>query len=220
MLEVGCGTGQDALALAGRVAPEGEIICLDLSRAMIDEARRRNQGTRLPVTFVQGDAHQLPFEDNAFDRCRADRTFQHLPNPERALAEMIRVMKPGGLLLIVEPDHETLVVDTPYKDVTRRFLAFRADGLCQGDIAHRLFALYRERGLTEVGVEPMTEVATDYAAINGVMGFDRGMRTTAEHGVVTRAEAERWIAYVEEAARAGHFFYAMTFFITTGRKPA
>lgn len=219
VLDVGCGTGQDAQALAERVAPDGEVVGLDFSQAMIDEARRRSQGAPLPVTFVQGDAHQLAFEDSTFDRCRGDRTFQHLPDPERALAELIRVTKPGGLVLIVEPDHETLVVDTPYKEVTRRFLAFRADGLRQGDVAHRLFALYQELGLTEVGVEPMTEIATDYAAINGVMGFDRGMRTAAEHGVVTRDEAERWIAYVEEAARTGRFFYAMTFFITVGRKP-
>jgi ubiquinone/menaquinone biosynthesis C-methylase UbiE len=219
VLDVGCGTGQDALALAERVVPGGEVIGLDYSRAMIEEARRRGREARVPATFVRGDAHRLGFADDTFDRCRADRTFQHLADPEQALTEMIRVTKPGGRLLIVEPDHETLVIDTPYKEVTRRFLAFRADGLRQGDIAHRLFALFRAHGLVEIGVEPLTEIATDYAAINGVMGFDRGIRTAAECGVVSRDEAERWIAYVEEAASTGRFLYAMTFFITTGRRP-
>lgn len=220
VLDVGCGTGQDALALAERVTPGGEVVGLDVSQAMVDEAQRRSLGTSLPVTFAQGDVHQLAFADHAFDRCRADRTFQHLSDPRRALAEMVRVTKPGGLVLIVDPDHETLVIDTPYTEVTRRFLALRSDGLPQGDVAHRLFALAQELGLTAVAVEPATEIATDYAAINSVMGFDRGIRTAAEYGVVTRDEAEHWIAYVEEAARAGRFFYAMTFFITTGRKPA
>jgi ubiquinone/menaquinone biosynthesis C-methylase UbiE len=120
MLEAGCGAGQDARDLAAIVGPGGHVTGLDYSQTMVEEARRRYGAHGLPLDFVQGDLHALVFADASFDRCRADRTFMHLADPRRALGELARVLKPGGRLLIVEPDHETRVIDTPYKDVTRR----------------------------------------------------------------------------------------------------
>ena len=220
MLEVGAGVGLDALEMARRIAPEGAVVGLDFSETMVREAQRRCVGVGLPVSFTQGDAHALPFDTGAFDRCYADRTFQHLHDPRQALAEMIRVTRPGGMLLIVEPDHEMHIIDTPFKDVTRRFLSFRSDTFAQGDVAHQLYGMMRELGLEDVAVEAMTDVETNYEALNPVMHLDGGMRVAAEQGIVTSEETERWIAYVEDAARAGRFFSATTYFITMGRKPA
>ncbi len=220
VLDVGCGTGDDALEMAELVGADGKVVGIDYSRTMVEEARKRGRVSSLPVEFLQGDAHRLPLPDGGFDRCRADKTFQHLPDPERALSEMIRVTRRGGRLLVVEPDHETLVIDTPYEDVTRRFLAFRSDTLAQGDIAHRLYGMFKEFGLADVAVEAATQVSTEYEATNRVMRFDGGVRVAQEHGAVTGEEADGWVAYIEEAAREGRFFCALTYFITIGRKPA
>jgi ubiquinone/menaquinone biosynthesis C-methylase UbiE len=220
VLDVGCGTGQDAMALAALVAPGGGVVGDDVSQTMVDEARQRAEGTELSVSFVREDVHRLSFSDGAFDRGYADRTFQHLADPRQALAEMIRVVTPGGRLLIVDLDHETRVIDTPYKDVTRRFLAWRSDTPRQGGVAHQLYGMFQALGLTDVAVEPLVEVSTDYAAINSVMHFDGGIRLAAEHGVVSHEEAEAWVAYVERAGREGRFFASVTYFLTTGRKPA
>lgn len=219
VLDAGCGTGQDALEMAWLVGATGHVVGIDFSQTMIDEANKRSQGMSLPASFRQGDVHRLESKDNTFDRCRADKTFQHLPEPRQALAELIRVTKPNGKLLIVEPDHETVVIDTPYKDVTRRFLSFRSDSLQQGGISHQLYGLFKEYGLKDVAVEPLCNVSLDYETINRVMHFDGGIRIAAEYGAVTPEEADRWIASVEEAARSGRFFHAITYFITTGYKP-
>lgn len=220
VLDIGSGTGMDALALARIVGGKGHVVGVDLSLTMMVEAARRSRETHLPVEFVRTNAMRLALADGTFDRCHADRTFQHLSNPRQALAEMIRVMKPNGRLAIVDPDHETRVIDTPYPEVTRRFLAFRNATLQQAGIAHRLYALFKEFGLEDVSVEPVTQVSTDYEAINQVARIDGGMRVAQEHGVISQDEADRWIAFVEEAARTGRFFHAMTYFITSGRKPA
>ena len=90
LLDVGCGTGDDTRALPVR------SVGLDASAAMIGEAARRGGA------FVRGDAHALPFADATFDGCRADRTLQHLADPERALAEMVRVTRPGGRVVVVD----------------------------------------------------------------------------------------------------------------------
>ena len=167
---------------------------------------------------MQGDLQHLPFENATFDRCYADRIFIHLPDPQLALSELVRVTRPGGQILIAEGDHETQVLDTPYPEVTRRFFRFRNDGMRQPDIAHRLYALFQDAGLLDVQVEPLARLTTDYETIRPVAHYIEGMRLAQSCGVVTAEEAEQWILYLEEAMRTGRFFHATIWFITIGRK--
>ncbi len=219
VLDVGSGTGEDACEIARLVAPTGGVIGLDYSQTMVDEAQQRCQDLHLPAKFVQGDARRLSFADNTFDRCYASKTFQHLPDPQQALAEMIRVTRPGGLMLIVDPDHGTHLLDTPYPAVTERFFHFRASGIRQPGIAHQMYALCKDQGLIDIQVEPLTWISTDYEQVHPLLRFVEGMRLAQEHGIVTREEAESWIAHVEESASNGRFFHAITYFITLARKP-
>jgi ubiquinone/menaquinone biosynthesis C-methylase UbiE len=219
VLDAGTGTGEDAQEMAKLVAPGGQVVGLDLSQTMINEARLRVQDPSLPLRFVQGDIQHLPFENATFDCCYADRIFIHIPDPQLALSELVRVTRPGGKLLIVKGDHETQVLDTPYPDVTRRFFRFRNDGMRQPDIAHRLYALFRDAGLWNVQIEPLVRVTTDYETIRPVAHYIEGMRIAQSCGVVTAEEAEQWILYLEEAMQTGRFFHAITWFITSGHKP-
>ena len=100
VLDVGCGTGDDAREIAGLVGPNGKVVGLDSSAAMVEESRKRTSSSSLPVEFVQGDVYKLQFPDRSFDRTRADRVFVHLQDPERALDEMVRVLKPGGRVVV------------------------------------------------------------------------------------------------------------------------
>jgi SAM-dependent methyltransferase len=220
VLDAGTGTGEDAQEMAKLVAPGGQVVGLDFSQIMIDEAERRVQDASLPLRFVQGDIEHLPFEDAIFDRSSADRIFIHLPDPQLALAELVRVTKSGGLILIVDGDHETQVLDSPYSEVTRRFFRFRNDGMRQPAIGHPLYALFKDAGLLDVQVEPLARLTTDYEMIRPVAHYIEGMRTAQEYGVVTADEAEQWILALEEAMRTGRFFHAVMWFITTGRKPS
>ena len=194
LLDVGCGTGEETRALPG------SSVGLDASAAMIGEAARRGG------VFVRGDAHALPFRDGAFDGCRADRTFQHLVDPERALAE-----------LVVDPDQETIVVDGPDPAATRRVKQFRRDaGLRHGDLAHRLPRLFRAAGLVDVAIEGTTLVLTDP---DDAFGFPTWARAMHDRGLLDVHDVERFEADVRASAVAGDFLYAVTFFITSGRTP-
>src|SRR5437870_13108125 len=89
ILDVGCGPGYVSAAAAERGAiPIG----LDFSEEMIAIAKKKFPG----VEFQHGDAQNLPFPDNSFDRVVANFALLHLANPERAIAEAARVLKPGG----------------------------------------------------------------------------------------------------------------------------
>lgn len=220
VLDAGTGTGEDAQGVAKLVTPGGQVVGLDMSQIMIDEAKRRIRDPSLPLRFVQGDIQHLPFETATFDRCYADRIFIHLSDPVRALAELVRVTRPGGRILIAEGDHESQVLDSPYPEVTRRFFRFRNDGMRQPDIGHRLYALFQDAGLLDVQVEPLARLTTDYEMIRPVAHYIEGMRAAQEYGVVTSEEAEQWILALEEAIRTGRFFHAIMWFLTTGCKPS
>jgi hypothetical protein len=88
----------------------------------------------------------------------------------------------------------------------------------QPDIAHRLYALFKDAGLLDVQVEPLVRLITDYEMIRPVAHYIEGMRLAQNCGVVTQEEADQWILYLEEAMRTGRFFHAIMWFITIGRK--
>ena len=97
-LDVACGTGALTRALARRVGPSGRVVGLDFSAGMLDGARRRSPG----MTWVQGDALELPFGDGEFDAATIAFGLRNLADPARGLAEMARVVRPGGRTVVLE----------------------------------------------------------------------------------------------------------------------
>jgi ubiquinone/menaquinone biosynthesis C-methylase UbiE len=97
---VDSGTGSGALALA--LAPHvREVVGIDLVPELLEQARKRAE--RFPnVTFVEGDATKLPFEYGSFDLAGSLRTLHHIARPELAVAELTRVTRPRGRLLVVD----------------------------------------------------------------------------------------------------------------------
>jgi ubiquinone/menaquinone biosynthesis C-methylase UbiE len=95
-LDVGTGTGALAHALAPRVR---EVVALEIDPAMAERARADAPAN---VEVVVGDGERLPFEDFSFDLAATLRTLHHTPRPELLIAELARVVEPGGLLLIVD----------------------------------------------------------------------------------------------------------------------
>jgi len=212
-LEVGTGTGADALELASRYG--AHVTGVDVSRAMVDEARRRGLRDALVAT-----ADALPFEDASFDGCWADRVFQHLADPQAALAEMVRVTRPGGRLVVADPDYDTQVVDVADQELARKVLRFRADHLLRnGTLAHRLGGVFVRAGLTDVVVEALPVVLRDPTALDNAMGLRSWARVAHERGLLAPEEADAWVRALDAAVVGGHFLYAFSVFVTAGRAP-
>jgi ubiquinone/menaquinone biosynthesis C-methylase UbiE len=99
VLDVGSGAGQIAGHVLKYADPDAAVTCTDLSRQMLRRARHRLRNPR--PSFVAADLSHLPFPDGAFDCITCGYVLEHLPNPEPGLAEMARVLQPGGRMLLL-----------------------------------------------------------------------------------------------------------------------
>lgn len=100
ILDVGCGAGYIAVPLAERFKVHG----LDFSKGMLNLAAKRARESNLKINFTHADSHSLPFDDDFFDAAYCRFALWPLKNPEKALNEMVRVVKPGGRVVIIEVD--------------------------------------------------------------------------------------------------------------------
>lgn len=103
VLDVGCGGGQNLCSLA-EARPDAELCGLDLSAEQLARARRRARPFDGRVSFVEGSALELPFDDGQFDLVVSIGSIKHWPDMQRGLAECARVVAPGGTLVVAEVD--------------------------------------------------------------------------------------------------------------------
>lgn len=100
VLDVACGTGIVARIVAHRVDPEGEVTGIDINPEMLRVARE-NTPAGVPITWKEGDAGELPLEDETFDLVLCQQGFQFFPDKPQALGEMHRVLVSGGQLALI-----------------------------------------------------------------------------------------------------------------------
>jgi SAM-dependent methyltransferase len=200
-LDVGAGRGSDAERL-------GALAC-DPSIVMCRAAAARD----LPV--VRADAHTLPFADATFGAVRADRVLQHVADPTRAIAEMVRVCAPGGRVVICDPDQESLVIHVAgvRDELVQKVKRLRRDvGYRNGTFVRGIAALLAGAGVRDVTVDAFPLVLTDPEDAFGLPGWPRYW---AAH--FSEAEVAEWERAVREH-REGGFVYALLYFVIAGTR--
>ena len=207
-VEVGAGTGASAVRL--RDEHDAGVVTVDraVTMAVAMQARGLTQ-------CAVADAHRLPFLDDSFDGAWSDRTVQHLADPHAAIGELVRVVRPGGRIVLADPDYDTQVLDIADQDLARRVLRFRADVLLSnGTLAHQHAGILATLGLADIAVEPRTLLVRDPAAADNVLGLRSWAATAAQHGALEPGDVRAFEDQCDEAVDAGRFTYAVTFFLT------
>ncbi len=103
VLDVCCGTGDLAFELASRVSPDGHVVGCDFSEPMLDLAREKAEhGSAGAVRFEWADALDLPYDAGRFDAVTVGFGLRNFADFDRGLAEMTRVLRPGGRLVVLE----------------------------------------------------------------------------------------------------------------------
>jgi ubiquinone/menaquinone biosynthesis C-methylase UbiE len=210
VLDVGCGTGDHVRIMAPLVAP-GSAVGVDLSAALIACAQRRAAPGQANVHFQVGDAGELPFTDGAFDRVVASQVLLHLADPWRAVAEMRRVLRPGGLLSIGEWDWDSTCLALTDRELGRRFVHLLCDQMNNGLIARELNWQLARRGFTHVAVTPQVRLGREPGAAHQWL-IEPVARELARIGALTAAEARLLLGDLDERARNGQYFLARTYY--------
>lgn len=169
VLDVPCGDGFYTAKLARRLTPHGKVVAADLSDAFLARARRRfDRPGGLPAEFVKADVYRLPFDHGAFDAVWCARSLISLDDPAAALAELRRVVKPGGAVGVLEDDeyHRVLVnwpvdLELAVQRATAAAAKARYGSAAKLSPGRRMPRLFRAAGLTPRGKRT---IAADRAA--------------------------------------------------------
>jgi ubiquinone/menaquinone biosynthesis C-methylase UbiE len=215
VLDIGCGLGADVFDIARRVGPTGRVQGIDLSSGMIDEAMIRSQSLRLPVSFEVGDAQGLRFSDETFDGCRLERVLMHVPDAVRAISETVRVTKRGGRVCVFDFDWDLQMVDSPFKDTTRKIARSFSDGMKNGWIGRQLPRRFREAGLVDVSVSTHM-LFVDYPFLDLLIGGH--LAKAREAGAFSEEELAEWWAQLRGATAAGTFSCGFVAFTVAGTR--
>ncbi len=221
ILDVGCGPGIDIIALARTVGPSGKVYGIDHDAEMIARANENAvaAGVSDRVVPVEGDALSLPYDSDYFHSCRSERLFQHVSEPERILSEMVRVTRPGGLIVVLDTDHSSVSTDSPYTDLEWRLRRFRTDRFINGYAGRQLYRLFKEQGLTDIVVEFLPIFVTDYALGRYMTLMDETEQEALSAGIVTEKELQASHEKFWQGDEKGTFFGYGIEIMVAGRKP-
>jgi ubiquinone/menaquinone biosynthesis C-methylase UbiE len=195
VLDIGCGPGTDLARLAEAVGPDGWVLGIDRASRMAAEASRRFANRR-NVVIQAADAGQLPLASSSIDRARTDRVLQHVEDPAEVLAEVRRVLRPGGVLGMVEPDWDTLTVVDDDIRTSREFARFVATRVHNPTIGRELVRLCTRAGFTQHRVEPIPVLYQDFDSADHFLGIRRNCARAVEAGVLDDATLGPWVSRI------------------------
>jgi len=157
-LDVGCGTGFLSLELAAR---GHRVTGIDLAPAMLDAARRKAAEAGFDIRFEEGDAEQAPFPPASFDLVISRHVLWTLPHPEAAIDDWIRVLRPGGRLVVIDGAQYNAASAPPRQENARSSTEYAAIGdqlpFYDGRPQSEIEALLRAKGLIAVGGDPVLD---------------------------------------------------------------
>lgn len=217
ILEVGCGLGQDAMAIARMIGKMGNVVAVDSSQKMI-EAACKGPMEADSVRFCLADACNLPFANSAFDGARADRVLQHISDPRKAFAEMVRTVKDKGKVVVYEPDWGTFIISPGQKEICRTMAQLFGDTFPSGWIGRQLPVFFREEGLEKIQIEAKTFFTEDLDLAVRVFDLINNAHRAKSLGYVSDSQAEGWLDDLRKADKQGRFFCSVTGFLVSGEK--
>jgi SAM-dependent methyltransferase len=217
VVDVGCGTGDVARALAAAVGADGWVVGIDTSDTMLAEARRR-AATGLPLEFRAGNVTDLDEGAGTFDAALCERVLQHVHHPESAMAELVRVTRPGGRVVATDTDWGMHAVHGAEPELTAAIIDAWRDDAVNGLSGRRLPGLLADAGMRDITIAAQTLTSTDPRRPQ-LPPFTTMAAAAERRGAIAAGDGHVWLAQLADAGERGRFFWAVTMFSVAGTRP-
>lgn len=228
ILDCGCGPGSITVGLA-QWAPDGQTVGIDLGTDQLDGARALAGDLGVKnVAFRQGDICDLPFEDDSFDVVFSQTVLFHIPDPEKALAEFKRVLRPGGLVALRDAINASIIIWPDEPLVRERSRVVRRGAQRSGgnpDVGRELGTLLHSAGFDDVFFtlsfeqpERPEERAEYFSLVAGLLEGNLATLAVSE-GWSTAERLAQGAAQCRDLANVPGSIWALPFGQAIGRKP-
>jgi ubiquinone/menaquinone biosynthesis C-methylase UbiE len=221
VLDVGCGSGVVTRAIARRVVPGGSVVGTDSSAAFLSVAREHAQAAGIAdaIEWRVADCRSLPFPDGGFDAAIAATVLAHVPGAEQALAEMVRVTRPGGRVAVFDFDGDGLLFTHPDRHLTRRIVAAQCDyGAVNGQLIREMPGLLAKLGMENVKAKAFMPLEREAGSFYADMAR-RAAKTAAQVGAITEVEHAGWLRQFDEVLSGGGFVGGRVQLFVWGNRP-
>jgi ubiquinone/menaquinone biosynthesis C-methylase UbiE len=225
ILDLGCGTGEITWRLAA-LFPGAHLTGVDLEEAHLERARERCREVEARVEFRKGDALALPFATGSFDLVVCRHVLQAIPSAQKVLAEIHRVLAPGGVAHLLAEDYAMIFSSPGEKQAERLWndgaLPFGEAVGTDNRVGRKMFGLLSGLGYESITADYLTidtlRAPRDTIARIWEAWRDGYVEPLAQHTRLSRPEAEELFAEVIEATRAPQGYAVWHVPIWSGRK--
>jgi ubiquinone/menaquinone biosynthesis C-methylase UbiE len=221
VLDLGCGTGVAARAIARRPDFSGRVTGIDRSPHLIGAAERlaREEGVVGKAEFRAGDSHTLELRDAEFDAVVAHTLFSHLDDPRAVLAEIVRVLKPGGRVGLFDGDYASLTFGSDDPAAGKA----TDETIINAIVTNPRVMRQMPQLLREAGLQPLSTFAYVVADVGRADFWDTSIKSLTrllpKAGAMTEAQAADWVAAMFRRSDQGTFFGACNYYSYVAAKP-
>jgi ubiquinone/menaquinone biosynthesis C-methylase UbiE len=216
--DIGCGTGEDAKNLSEIVGVHGDVTGFDISEAMLREARLRYANVH-NLAFVHSGADRVDAPTAYFDAVRLDRVLTHVSDILAVFAELRRIVRPGGRIVISEPDMPGIWQSSRHPQLSAKIFRAIANSCAQPYAARNLYPAFSDTGLIEVELHLHSAAVADPSTAETILNFEATIEVMLAAGSLTTEESALWINEFEEQRRQARFLGGITIFVVAGTNP-
>jgi len=219
VLDLGCGPGFYCAELLEEVGADGSIFGLDSSPQMLGLAARRCEGHD-NVKFAEADATALPVADAGFDAALCVQVLEYVPDVSAVLAELHRVLRPGGRVVVWDVDWSTVSWHSTDPERMRRILVAWDEHLVHRSLPRTLASAMRAAGFADVAMEAHSFATSDFDPDTyGAANVPLIGRFVAGHNGITEDEATAWMDEQRALGDRGEFYFACVQFCFRATRP-
>lgn len=219
LCSIGCGPGFEPAALANATGENGRVHAIDHNAGMLAETERRC-GDRPHVTVAQNDATALAVADETFDAATAVHVYAYVNALETAVAELCRVLRPGGRAVVCDADFDSFVWRSIDNDRTERVLSAWHDHRPRPHLGSRLASHLTDAGLTVEEVRPYTICNRRFDSETFVYHLAQFIASfVANSDAIGIEEARRWCDDLRRTEEKGRTFFSYTDYCYIIHKP-